>query len=85
MKANRAQYRRNWAAANRTLRNANVAMPLNHEDDDLFELSPDTSPLRSSDNESDLEQDEPSPKCARTSPHPAGKTTLKQRRNDVRG
>ncbi|CAB4028785.1 Hypothetical predicted protein [Paramuricea clavata] len=65
------EYRRNWAAANRTLRNANVTMPLNHEDDDLFELSPHTSPLRNSDNESDLEQDEPSPKCARTSPQPS--------------
>ena len=42
MKANRAQYRRNWAAANRALRHDNVSTPSNNDnddDDELIELS----------------------------------------------
>ena len=73
MKANRAQYRRNWAAANRTLRNTSSATSVNNEefnDSDSFELSFNASPQRSNHSELDVEQGEPSRKSARTSPQP---------------
>ena len=74
MKANRAQYRRNWAAANRTLKNTSStasATPVSSDEyEDSFELSFNASPQRSNHSESDLEQGEPGPKSARTSPQP---------------
>lgn len=71
MKANRVQYRRNWAAANTTLERASVATPSNNDDDESIELSLNfVSPPSESDSESDLEQHEPSPKrvCQSTQP-----------------
>ena len=73
MKANWAQYRRNWAAANRGLRHDNVATPSNNNDDDdeFIELSLNfVSPRSESDSESDFEQHEPSPRrvCQITQP-----------------
>ena len=76
MKANRAQYRRSWAAANRALRNnkfASSVIPDSNEesqDSDSFELSFNASPHTSDHSNSDSEQGEPSQKSARSSPQP---------------
>ena len=68
MKANkRAQYRRNWAAAARALRQADCdTTPAEHEDStELVELFFNSS-LGSSSNESGIEDLEPVPKCGHT-------------------
>ena len=76
MKANRAQYRRSWAAANKALRNnksASSVIPDSNEesqDSDSFELSFNASPHTSNHSNSDSEQGEPSQKSARNSPQP---------------
>ena len=76
MKANRAQYRRNWAAENRALRNDNSAssvIPDSNEesqDSDSFELAFNASSHTSNHSNSDSEQGEPSQKSARNSPQP---------------
>ena len=76
MKANRAQYRRSWAAANRALRNNNSASSVilysneESQDSDSFELSFNASPHTSNHSNSDSEQGEPSQKSTRNSPQP---------------
>ena len=76
MKANQAQYRRSWAAANRALRNNNSAssvIPDSNEesqDSDSFELAFNASSHTSNHSNSDSEQGEPSQKSARNSPQP---------------
>ena len=38
MKCSRAQYRKNWAAANRALRRSGASLPENNDDSDFDEL-----------------------------------------------
>ena len=68
MKRSRAQYRKNWAAANRALRRSGTALPDNNDDSDLDELNFNPS-LRSSNSDTDVEQHEPPQKSTCTSPH----------------
>ena len=69
MKRNRAQYRKNWAAANRALRRDSAALHDNADDSDFVELNfnpPETSP----DSDTDTDQHEPPQKSACSSLHP---------------
>ena len=69
MKRSRAQYRKNWAAANRALRRSGASLPENNDDSDFDELN--ISPCqRSTNSDTDLEQHEPPQKCTCTSPRP---------------
>lgn len=67
MKRRRAQYRKNWAAANRALRRSGAALPDNNDDSDFDELNFNPS-QRSTNFDTDSEHDEPTQKSTCTSP-----------------
>lgn len=66
----RAQYRKNWAAANRALRRSCAALPDNNDDSDLDELNFNPS-QRNTNSDTDSEHEEPPQKSTCTSPQPS--------------
>lgn len=84
MKRNRVQYKKNWAAASRTLRNAK-ATNTNRDTDEPHQLlfNPVSQDNTSSDTETFFEQNEPSPKHHRVSVLQHIEDTFQHEDNDL--